>query len=316
MHTHRVPSSSSADIAAAYAGASAASAAAYGISSMLDMQASHGSRLQQRGGPGSNNFSAGSSGPQMWFPPGNFIMPQAAAAGNCPAAAMSEATSPPWQQAPLVPALASQKASPPGMSFGELEARLRTSWESWAQTNPNEEASSSTSSPGHAGADQQTLAESLRGAQPTTLILANHVAAPEELRPESSVTQPRPMIPRGTLKVFRAEGLFCPDCRSRSSCSFHCGDGWPCTKPELLKAPLAVDEGGGKSEDMEDSSTEAGSSEPWYNGSGSDGWSDSGDWSSTHLRLDSSSAAGSPLAADRGDRSSRRLHPSALSENR
>eukprot|EP00931_Biecheleriopsis_adriatica_P090484 TRINITY_DN64460_c0_g1_i1.p1 TRINITY_DN64460_c0_g1~~TRINITY_DN64460_c0_g1_i1.p1 ORF type:complete len:420 (-),score=86.46 TRINITY_DN64460_c0_g1_i1:170-1429(-) len=308
--------------AQAYCTAPASGLAPLSLSSCLDaspqcrVQAGHSAADNSAGGMMTGCYASQASpqGGRMWFPPGNFNMSVMAgmssgvadvrAVGSCAAPSQMMAASPPQLQAPSIAALPAAKPPPPGMSFGELEARLQSSWECWAQTTQ----------PSSSGKEEDPREKS---SQPTALNLAEHIAAPEE-EPCDLQARPRLKISRSPLQAFRKEGLFCPWCASRSACSFHGLDGEPepfytslvvaaaCIAPEaasVLRPEAAASSspstgkasGSSKVEDSsEETSTEAGSSEPWYAGSGSDEWSDAGDWTSTRCQ-ESPSASRLPL---------------------
>lgn len=197
------------------------------------------------------------------------------------------------QQAPSQPRQPALVPATPGMSFGELEARLKSSWEVVAREGPpiaDKEASPTNSSP-----RTEELVEI------PCISLAGALEPGPSRSTDFIVTRP--------LKAFRKEGLFCPGCASRTGCAFH-GDSSelqaePLTtclgrnQPMVLPLHKVLDLSDNHSAQAhcndllrsasktfalmeEETSTEAGSSEqqePWYGSS--DGWSDFGESSLT-----------------------------------
>ncbi|CAE8596602.1 unnamed protein product [Polarella glacialis] len=191
---------------------------------------------------------------RAWLPPGNFNVP-VAPAGVAPgvasitaheamrpvaepsaSSAQFMAARPPVSLAPALAPSPAPKPPPAGMSFGELEARLQSSWESLppsvaqAPSWPSSEEQSLV--PSQASGSRGCF-ESLTGSgfkSPSDRRASSSQAAPAaagldeepaELRIETSPDGQTAAQQRVPLKAFCKEGLFCPCCAERSSCPFH-----------------------------------------------------------------------------------------------
>lgn len=180
--------------------------------------------------------------------------------------------------------------APPGLSFGELEARLKSSWECLVR----EGQACAEVDPEDTGASNPRI--SLACALDSTASRVPEVRRPPAVQ-ETIPTLPLRLQP---LSAFCKEGLFCPSCANRASCPFHLAEPTPAPaagqveplpmKAQALEVPVKARAtlptacssvcqmsiiGAGKLEDSEETPTESGSSEPWYGSS--DGWSDWGD---------------------------------------
>lgn len=203
-----------------------------------------------------------------------------------------------------------------GLSFGELEARLKSSWEDWArdaqvepEVCPEVLASTLAASAEDLEAqeedDDDVACLSLAAPEALPEFLASMASSPPvssspsdaALSSSTSASFAVQRLSKRPPQVLRKEGLFCPDCSAREACPFH-NEPQPHANEDLQYLPgtstvglLLPHKAAGvgvigpsstshRTEDnTEDTSTEAGSSsEPCF--CGSDGWSDVGEASS------------------------------------
>lgn len=165
----------------------------------------------------------------------------------------------------------SAKPEQTGLSFCELEARLQSSWEDWAREMPQPpiEIDNETEWKDEASCLSLATPEAFPG------LLTSSTCELTSTSLEDSLPMKFPCVGEQALQAFSKEGLFCPNCATRSACPFHqerrhvtmkeasVAASWSPPKTVQVEAPaLAVQSApkGKTSIAEEDNSTEAGSS--------------------------------------------------------
>mmetsp|Transcript_34357 Transcript_34357/g.97596 ORF Transcript_34357/g.97596 Transcript_34357/m.97596 type:complete len:353 (+) Transcript_34357:74-1132(+) len=221
-----------------------------------------------------------------------------------------------------------------GLSFADVEARLRQSWENLPAEQQNQQQTRNEASSTAPGASSSSAGAAEVGSDSPEL--ARAVAAMSAAQAEAT-----PSAQPLTQRRLRSDAVFCPSCTARARCRFHSVDDDPAAsvRSERLAAAPGADEthkallamahhlsmsstqdfGGrrtgdgrnrksgvgsrlvlwnGKADAVDDSgedmSTEAGSSETWLGGAYSDEWSDAGGETSAAVAAVSAAALAAP----------------------